>query len=46
MTDDPGAVVYFGPDDRVKDFEMWVVGGGKMTAFERIRKWWYWLTVW
>jgi hypothetical protein len=46
MTEEGGAVVYFGRDGRVADFTLWVVPGGKMSARERIRKWWYWLTVW
>jgi hypothetical protein len=45
-TEEGGAVVYFGPDGRVADFTLWVTPGGKMTERERIRKWWYWLTVW
>jgi hypothetical protein len=46
MTEEGGAVVYFGPDDRVADCTLWLTPGRKMTGFERIRKWWYWLTVW
>ena len=45
-SDEGGAVVYFGPDGKVADFTLWVAPGGKMTAQERIRKWYYWLTVW
>jgi hypothetical protein len=45
-SDEGGAVVYFGPDGKVADFTLWVAPGGKMTGRERIRKWWYWLTVW
>lgn len=41
-----GAVVYFGPDGRVADFTLWVAPGRQTAKFERIRKWWYWLTVW
>jgi hypothetical protein len=45
-SDEGGAVVYFGPDGTVADFTLFVAPGGKMTGRERIRKWWYWLTVW
>jgi hypothetical protein len=45
-SDEGGAVVYFGPDDKVADFTLWVVPGSKMTEREHLRKWWYWLTVW
>jgi hypothetical protein len=45
-SDEGGAVVYFGPDGKVADFTLWVAPRGKMTGRERIRKWWYWLTVW
>ena len=45
-SEEGGAVVYFGPDGKVADFTLWVAPGGKMTGRERIRKWWYWLTVW
>lgn len=46
MSDEGGAAVYFGPDGRVADCTLWVVPGRKMAARERVRKWWYWLTVW
>lgn len=45
-SDEGGAVVYFGPDGRVADLTLWVAPGGTMTPRERLRKWWYWLTVW
>jgi hypothetical protein len=45
-SDEGGAVVYFRPDGKVADFTLWIAPGGKMTGRERIRKWWYWLTVW
>jgi hypothetical protein len=45
MSDEGGAVVYFGPDGKVADFTLWIAPGRKMPARERIRKWWYWLTV-
>jgi hypothetical protein len=45
-SDEGGAAVYFGPDGKVADFTLWVAPGGRMTEHERIRKWWYWLTVW
>jgi hypothetical protein len=45
-TEEGGAVVYFGPDGRVADFTLWVAPGRKMSNVERLRKWWYWLTVW
>jgi hypothetical protein len=45
-SDEGGAVVYFGPDGKVADFTLWVTPGRKMTGRERVRKWWYWLTVW
>jgi hypothetical protein len=41
-----GAVVYFGPDGKVADCTLWITPGRKMTMWESIRKWWYWLTVW
>jgi hypothetical protein len=44
-SDEGGAVVYFGADGKVADFTLWIAPGRKMTARERIRKWWYWLTV-
>jgi hypothetical protein len=45
-SDEGGAAVYFGPDDRVADFTVWVAGGRRTSGLERLRKWWYWLTVW
>jgi hypothetical protein len=45
-SDEGGAAVYFGPDGTVADFTLWVAPSGKMTERERIRKWWYWFTVW
>lgn len=45
-SDEGGAVVYFGPDGRVADFTLWITPGGKMTGRERVRSWWYFLTVW
>ena len=46
MTEEGGAVVYFGLDGRVADFTLWVAPGRKTSKVERVRKWWYWLTVW
>ena len=46
MTEEGGAVVYFGPDGKVADCTLWITPGRKMSMLERIRKWWYWLTVW
>jgi hypothetical protein len=45
-TEEGGAVVYFGPDGRAADFTLWVAPGRQTSKFERVRKWWYWLTVW
>jgi hypothetical protein len=45
-TEEGGAVVYFGPDGRVAHVTLWVAPGRKTSKLERLRKWWYWLTVW
>jgi hypothetical protein len=45
-TEEGGAVVYFGPDGRVADYTLWVAPDRKASKLERMRKWWYWLTVW
>jgi hypothetical protein len=45
--DEGGAVVYFGPDGRVADAIIWIAPHcSKTSRFERVRKWWYWFTVW
>jgi hypothetical protein len=41
-----GAVVYFGPDEKVADFTLWVAPVRQTSKLEPLRKWWYWLTVW
>ncbi len=45
-TEEGGAAVYFGPDGRVADRIVWSAPDYKASRFERIRKWWYWVTVW
>jgi hypothetical protein len=37
------AAVYFGPDERVADFELCITTSRRMTVQDRIQKWMYWI---